>query len=57
MRMPANIPTMLAAANIGNTERIPFAATMNPTIVGLTAEAIRSQEVANPIPITRIRVG
>ena len=46
--MAASIPTMLVAANIRNTERIPCATTRNPTTAGPAAEAIRNQDVANP---------
>ena len=43
--------------NIKKTEDVPLALTTTPTISGPTAEAKRNQQVANPVPIARIRVG
>ncbi len=57
MRDAAKAPRALMAAKKRNTEPIPPAATMNPTIAGPTAEPRRSQDVASPVPIARMRVG
>src|SRR5579875_651466 len=57
IRAAASSPTMLTAANIRNTDPIPVAPTMKPTIAGPTADAKRSQDVASPVPIARMRVG
>jgi hypothetical protein len=57
MRVAAKAPMAAVAANIKNTECVPFELTTKPTTSGPTAEASRNQQVARPVPIARIRVG
>ena len=57
MRVAASAPIALTPANIRKTELMPLAPTIKPTSVGPAAEEIRSQDVAKPVPIARMRVG
>ena len=50
-------PTALTTANMMNTAAMPLPVNTTPTIAGAAAEAARSQDVARPVPIARIRVG